>query len=146
MNAAIGSTPVGLLYLLVGLFVFLLGLVILREAPGERANRATAFMLFTSGFGSMLGAIGFLLDTGSGSRTGANDFLRHFNYSWEIFCPSLLYFACVFPTENRVFRRIPGAALWIFAPHVFHVILMLLQAQEPLWARLGAQASRSALG
>lgn len=146
MNAAIGSTPVGLIYLLVGLFVFLLGLVILREAPRERANRATALMLFTSGVGSMLGAIGFLLDTGSGSRAGANDFLRHFNYMWELFFPSLLYFACVFPTENRVFRRIPGAALWIFAPHVFHVILMLLQAQEPLWARLGAQASRSALG
>jgi serine phosphatase RsbU (regulator of sigma subunit)/anti-sigma regulatory factor (Ser/Thr protein kinase) len=147
MNAAsVGNTPVGFIYLVVGLFVFLLGLVILREAPGERANRATALMLFTSGIGSMLGAIGFLLDTGKGTSSGAIDFLRSFNYLWELFFPSLLYLACVFPTENRFYRMIPGGALLIFAPHVFHLILMLLQSQEALWARLGAQVSRSPLG
>ncbi|HEU5311457.1 MAG TPA: hypothetical protein VFV24_08390, partial [Candidatus Eisenbacteria bacterium] len=139
MNAApVGNTPLALVYLMVGAFVFLLGIVILREAPRERANRATALMLFTSGIGSVLGSIGFLLEsfTGSGARSGSNDFLRSFNYLWELFFPSLLYFACVFPTENRFFRRVPFAALWIFAPHVFHLVLMLLQSQTAFWARV----------
>jgi serine phosphatase RsbU (regulator of sigma subunit)/anti-sigma regulatory factor (Ser/Thr protein kinase) len=149
MNAAqVGSIPVALVYIMVGAFVFLLGIVILREAPRERANRATALMLFTSGIGSILGSIGFLLDTqaGSASPSAANDFVRSFNYLWELFFPSLLFFACVFPTENRFYRRVPFASLWIFAPHVFHVILMLLQSQEAMWARLGAQISRAPLG
>ena len=145
MNAApVGNIALGMVYIMVGAFVLLLGFVILREAPSERANRATAFMLFTSGVGSVLGSIGFLLDTASTS--GANDFLRSFNYLWELFFPSLLYFACVFPTENRLFRRIPFGALWIFAPHIFHLVLMLLQSQGALWARLGAQISRSPIG
>ncbi|HET9253446.1 MAG TPA: SpoIIE family protein phosphatase [Candidatus Eisenbacteria bacterium] len=149
MNAApVGNTPLALVYLMVGAFVFLLGIVILREAPRERANRATALMLFSSGIGSVLGSIGFLLDSleGSGGRGAANDFLRTFNYLWEIFFPSLLFFACVFPTENRFFRRIPFASLWIFAPHVFHFVLMLLSSQTAFWARVGAEASKNPLG
>ena len=149
MNAApVGNTPLALVYLMVGAFVFLLGIVIMREAPRERANRATALMLFTSGIGSVLGSIGFLLDSfgGSGGRGGSNDFLRSFNYLWELFFPSLLFFACVFPTENRFYRRVPFATLWIFSPHVFHLVLMLLQSQTAFWARLGAEASKNPIG
>ncbi|HET7498935.1 MAG TPA: hypothetical protein VFM00_11605, partial [Candidatus Eisenbacteria bacterium] len=137
-NATIGS-----IYLLVAGLVFLLGFVILREAPRERLNRATALMLFFAGLGSVLGAIGFILESLSAARAGSNDLLRSFNYLWELFFPSLLYFACVFPSENRLIRRVPFAVGWIFAPHVAHLCFMVLASQGALWGRVAAAMAKS---
>jgi len=73
MHGVTGVT-VATLYLIVGGLVFLLGIVILREAPREKANRATALMLFFGGLGSVLGAIGFIVEgAGQGPRTGSTD-------------------------------------------------------------------------
>src|SRR6266446_2191180 len=138
---------VATLYLIVGGLVFLLGVVILREAPREKANRATALMLFFGGLGSVLGAIGFILEgTGGKARIGNTDLLRSFNYIWELFFPSLLFFACVFPKENRLFRRIPFASFWIFAPHLFHLVLMILQMQGALWGQVAAKVAQNPAG
>lgn len=134
------------LYLLVGGLVFLLGFVILREAPREKANRATALMLFFGGFGSVLGAIGFLLEGANAPSPGSTDLLRSFNYLWELFFPSLLYFACVFPSENRLIRRVPFAAVWIFGPHAFHLSLMLVQTQGALVGRVTAWLAQTTIG
>ena len=143
----VANASVALAYAMVGVLVVFLGIIILREAPRERANRATAIMLFSGGMGSVLGAIGFIIDILSPTgRPGSNDFLRSFAYLWEFFFPSLLYFACVFPTENKLFRKIPGATLWIFAPHAFHLILMLLQGQGALWGRVAAGIAKNPLG
>ena len=144
-TAAVAGAPAPLAtaYLLVGVLVLLLGVVILREAPRERANRATALMLFSGATGCLLGGVSYLLDALNATpRSGANDLLRSFNYLWEIFFPSLLFFACVFPTENRLYRRIPFAGLWIFAPHVFHLILMMLQSQGALWGKVAASLAQ----
>ena len=63
MNPApVANASVALAYAMVGVLVVFLGIIILREAPRERANRATAFMLFSGGMGSVLGAIGFIID------------------------------------------------------------------------------------
>ncbi|TMQ58672.1 MAG: GAF domain-containing protein [Candidatus Eisenbacteria bacterium] len=138
---------VATLYLIVGGLVILLGIVILREAPREKANRATALMLSFGGLGSVLGAIGFILEgAGAAARTGSTDLLRSFNYLWELFFPSLLYFACVFPSENRLVRRVPFAALWIFAPHAFHLAIMVVQTQAALTGRLTAWLARNTIG
>ncbi|HMI30531.1 MAG TPA: GAF domain-containing SpoIIE family protein phosphatase [Candidatus Limnocylindrales bacterium] len=138
---------VATLYLIVGGLVFLLGIVILREAPREKANRATALMLFFGGLGSVLGAISFILEGAGGSTRPSNtDLLRSFNYLWELFFPSLLYFACVFPSENRLIRRIPLAALWIFAPHAFHVALMVIQYQGSVTGQLTAWLAKNPIG
>ena len=138
---------VATIYLIVGGLVFLLGIMILREAPREKANRATALMLFFGGLGSVLGAIGFILEGAGGPhRAGSTDLLRSFNYLWELFFPSLLYFACVFPSENRLVRRIPLAALWIFLPHAFHLALMLLQDQGAVTGQLTAWLARNPIG
>lgn len=140
------NATIGTIYLLVAGLVFLLGFVILREAPRERLNRATALMLFFAGLGSVLGAIGFILESISTVRVGSNDLLRSFNYLWELFFPSLLYFACVFPNENRLIRRVPFAAGWIFAPHVAHLCLMVLGSQGALWGRVTAGLARNGVG
>ena len=147
--SSIANSPLAIVYLLAGALVLLLGFVILREGPRERANRATAFMLFSSGFGSVLGAIGLILSGLRGSASGAtvpNDLLRSFNYTWEFFFPSLLVFACVFPEENRFYRRVPGAPLWIFAPHVFHFVFALLQTQGAIWGRIASGIAKQPLG
>ena len=133
------------LYLLVGGLVFLLGFVILREGPGEKANRATALMLFSGGMGSVLGAIGFLVAKGT-AQGGPNDLLRSFNYLWEFFFPSLLYFAAVFPAENRVVKRIPLAALWIFAPHLVHLSFLALLTQGAFWGQIAAWLAQTSTG
>ena len=146
MHGFTGFT-VATLYLIVGGLVFLLGFVILREAPREKANRATALMLFFGGLGSVLGAIGFILEgAGKVPRAGGADFLRSFNYLWELFFPSLLYFACVFPAENPVVRRVPFAGLWIFAPHAFHFTLMVLQTQGAITGRLIGWLAKNPVG
>jgi serine phosphatase RsbU (regulator of sigma subunit) len=134
------------LYLLVGGLVVLLGLVILREAPGEKANRATALMLFTGGIGSVLGGIGLLLVGVGATRAGPSQLLGSFNYLWELFFPSLLYFACVFPEENRFTRRIPFVAVWIFVPHLFHVAFLALAAQGAFWGQVAAWMAQSPAG
>jgi len=66
------NATIGTIYLLVGGLVFVLGFVILRESPRERTNRATALMLFVAGLGSVLGAIGFSLESLPGARAGSN--------------------------------------------------------------------------
>jgi len=138
---------VATLYLIVGGLAFLLGIVILREAPREKANRATALMLFFGGLGSVLGAIGFIVQgAGGASRPGGTDLLRSFNYLWELFFPSLLYFACVFPSPNRLIRRIPLAGLWIFAPHAFHLAIMVVQSQGAVTGQLTAWLAKNPLG
>src|SRR5437870_11622747 len=102
---ALGNAPIALAYLVVGALVLFLGIIILREAPRERANRATALMLFSGGIGSVLGAVGIVLNSMGPNRAGANDLLRSFNYIWEFFFPSLLFFACVFPKIGRASCR-----------------------------------------
>ncbi len=144
--SAIVNAPIATIYLLVGVFVFLLGIVILREAPRERVNRATAFMLFSGGLGCLLGAVGFVLETLQVSRGATNDLLRSFNYLWELFFPSLLYFACIFPEENRFYKRVPFATAWIFGPHLFHLGLMYLQTQGRLWGGVAASIARNPAG
>lgn len=148
----VGNTPIALSYLLVGGLVFLLGVIILREAPRERVNRATAMMLFSGGIGSILGGVGFLLDALSPVRAAGptpvagNDLLRSFNYLWEFFFPSLLYFACIYPKQNRFFQRAPLAALWIFVPHLFHLIFMMLEGAGSFWGALAANLAKNAIG
>ncbi|MGH7680350.1 MAG: PP2C family protein-serine/threonine phosphatase [Candidatus Eiseniibacteriota bacterium] len=143
---AVGNSPITLTYLMVGALVILLGIIILREAPRERANRATALMLFSGGIGSVLGAIGFVVNSMGPTKAGANDLLRSFNYLWEFFFPSLLYFACVYPTLNRFYRRLPLAVFWIFAPHTFHLMLMILQSQGAWWGQVAANLAKQPLG
>jgi sigma-B regulation protein RsbU (phosphoserine phosphatase) len=139
----VANASIALAYAMVGVLVVFLGIIIFREAPRERANRATAFMLFSGGMGSVLGGIGFIIDILSPAGKRSSNLLPSFGYLWEFFFPSLLYFACVFPSENRIFRRIPFASFWIFAPHTFHLILMVLQGQGALWGRIAARAAHN---
>ncbi|TMQ71044.1 MAG: hypothetical protein E6K80_06690, partial [Candidatus Eisenbacteria bacterium] len=118
-----------------GGLVFLLGLVILRENPQLRLNRLVAMMLFFGGFGAVLAGIAFL--PGRADQSAAPELLQNMSYVWEFFFPTLFAFASVFP-EERAFTQVPhpviaGRRLWapgfttlVFAPYVFHFVLMVL--------------------
>ncbi len=118
-----------------GGLVFLLGLVILRENPHQRVNRLVAMMLFFGGFGAVLAGLTFL--PGQSARGTVPDLYQNMSYVWEFFFPTLFAFASVFPDE-RSFTRIPelraggrriptpGFATLVFAPYVFHFLLMVV--------------------
>jgi sigma-B regulation protein RsbU (phosphoserine phosphatase) len=58
----------------------------------------------------------------------------------------LLYFACIFPEQSRLFQRLPFATAWIFGPHVFHLGLMVLQSQGALWGKVAARIASWPVG
>jgi sigma-B regulation protein RsbU (phosphoserine phosphatase) len=120
------------LNLSLGGLAFLLGLLILRENSRQRLNRVVTLMLFFGGIGSILAAITFLQ-----RKTSPSSSVQHFAYLWEFFFPALFLFACIFPEEKRFLRRIdalrrrtwiPGFEMLVYAPHVFHFVVMLALA------------------
>jgi sigma-B regulation protein RsbU (phosphoserine phosphatase) len=121
------------LNLILGGLVFLLGLVILRENPTQRLNRVVSLMLFLGGFGSVLSALALVLPAPAPGRPGVQ---ASFAYVWELFFPTLLLFASIFPTERSFTRRIllpgglrlPSFGLMLYAPHVFHLLLAIALA------------------
>ena len=79
-----GNLLIAGIYMAGGLALFLLGMVIYRENPGERVNRVTSIMMFFGGLGPLLGALGAVIDyfnpTGNITQTG---FFYNFFYLWE---------------------------------------------------------------
>lgn len=120
------------LNLALGGLVFLLGFIILRENPAQRLNRVVASMLFFGGLGSILAATTFL--GGTPRTVGGGGVLENVAYVWEFYFPTLFLFANTFPVERswiksppwRFWFWVPGVTALIFAPHVFHFLLMLL--------------------
>ncbi len=123
------------LNLCLGGLVFLLGLVIFRENPGQRLNRLVSLMLFFGGFGAVVAAIGLLAGRSTTSAVGGqavSDLLQNVAYVWEFYFPTLFMFASIFPAERGYARRSwripllpwrPGFGVLVFAPHVFHFAL-----------------------
>ena len=126
-----------------GAAVLLLGLFILREAPGDRLRQITAAMMFFGGIGPVLGGIGLLLERGGDPAALA--FLRTdpviaTGYIWELFFPSLLLFTLVFPKEHVVLRRFRHLPALLYFPHLFHLVILLF------FGRIGASLSGFELG
>jgi serine phosphatase RsbU (regulator of sigma subunit) len=123
------------LNLCLGGLVFLLGLVIFRENPGQRLNRLVALMLFFGGFGAVVAAVALLAGRSATSAVGGqavSDLLQNVAYVWEFYFPTLFMFASIFPTERGYARRSwripllpwqPGFGVLVFAPHLFHFAL-----------------------
>jgi serine phosphatase RsbU (regulator of sigma subunit) len=129
-NLILTSANLGL-----GGLVCLLGLVILRENPGQRLNQLVATMLFLGGFGAVLAGLTFASRQTATAATAGPDLLQSMSYVWEFYFPTMFLFACTFP-EERAFTRLPklfGGRIWtpgfaalVYAPHAFHFLLMLV--------------------
>ena len=115
-----------ILYVSCGVAFCLLGLLVLRENPGARLHRVTATMLFFGGIGPVLGGIGELLALlGEGSPLLQSGLSTKFDFVWALFFPSLVLFALVFPRERTILRRFPRLFLFLYAPHVFNILLQV---------------------
>lgn len=121
-----GNLFISAVYVAGGAVLFLLGLVILREDPRRRINRVTGTMMFFGGLGPILGAFGTLVSY----LNPASDFLQtsfyyNFFYLWEFFFPQLVLFSLIFPREHKLIHRFPRIWMWIFLPHLFHLVFVL---------------------
>ena len=117
---------ISVLYLACGVFIFLLGLTILRVGQNSAPTRATALMLFFAGVGPLLTATGIILE--NTLRPGAVVYqnpVENFEYLWEFYFPSLLLFALNFPRESRVIHNFPVVGFLLFLPYIFHLVVMM---------------------
>jgi serine phosphatase RsbU (regulator of sigma subunit) len=117
---------ISVLYLACGIFIFLLGLTILRIGQSSAPTRAAALMLFFAGVGPLLSATGIILDSTlkEGSIVYRN-MVENFEYLWEFYFPSLMLFALSFPRESSLIRRVPIAGFLLFLPYIFHLVVMM---------------------
>jgi sigma-B regulation protein RsbU (phosphoserine phosphatase) len=114
-------------YLAGGLVLFLLGTVILRENPRQRINRVTGTMMFFGGLGPILAAFGNVIASlRPDARILQSNFYSNLFYLWEFFFPQLVLFSLIYPTERRIVRRHPRIWVWIYLPHLFHLLVILI--------------------
>lgn len=120
------TVVISVLYLACGIFIFLLGLTILRIGQSSGPTRAAALMLFFAGVGPLLSATGIILDSTlkEGSVVYRN-MVENFEYLWEFYFPSLMLFALSFPRENAFVRKVPIAGFLLFFPYIFHLVVMM---------------------
>jgi serine phosphatase RsbU (regulator of sigma subunit) len=121
------TVSISVLYLVTGVFIFLLGLTILRTGASSTPIRATAFILFFTGLGPVLTASSIILQ--STLRQGAVLYLspvENFEYLWEFYFPSLLLFSMSYPRENRVMRAFALSGVLLYAPYVAHLITIIM--------------------
>jgi sigma-B regulation protein RsbU (phosphoserine phosphatase) len=113
-------------YLAGGLALFLLALVIFRENPKQRINRVTGTMMFFAALGPIFGAFGVLLQHLNPARAVLQtSFYFNFFYLWEFFFPQLVLFSLIFPREYKLIRRHSRVWIWIFLPHLIHLLIVL---------------------
>ncbi|UCG53449.1 MAG: SpoIIE family protein phosphatase [Candidatus Latescibacterota bacterium] len=113
-------------YLTGGVFIFLLGLTILRTGTSSTPTRATALILFFAGLGPILSATSIILQ--STLREDAmvyRSMVENFEYLWEFYFPSLLLFALSYPREYGVIRNSTFFGLILFAPYIFHLVTIM---------------------
>ena len=101
-------------YLASSVFLFLLGMVILRENFHSRVNRATAIMLFFGGLGALFAAVGTTLSLAEVKL--ADEKWYNLFYLWELFFPQLVLFALVFPKETEFVKKWRFFKYAIFLP------------------------------
>ncbi len=115
-----------ILYLTIGVLLFLLGFLIYRENTEQRVNRVTSVMLFFASLAPILGAFGLIIFKIYNLQNLDFEFFRRIFLLWELFFPQLLYFSLVFPTEAPIVRRFPKIVFFIFLPHIFHFLVVLI--------------------
>ena len=115
-----------IIYLTVGVLLSLIGILIFRENPSQRLNRATAVMILLAALAPIMGAFGLLI-----GRMGAQlnldiELYKRIFLVWEFFFPQLLYFSLIFPRERKILQNYPRIVFLIYLPHVFHFLVVIL--------------------
>jgi serine phosphatase RsbU (regulator of sigma subunit) len=122
---SVSYTLLSVFYLACGVFIFLLGLTILRSGHSSSPTRATALMLFFAGVGPILSATSMILQSTLREDAVVYRSMGHFEYLWEFYFPSLLLFALTYPREHRFAPPFVLLGLLLFAPYIAHLVTIM---------------------
>ena len=114
-----------IIYLTVGVLLALIGILIFRENPSQRVNRATAVMILLAALAPIMGAFGLLISRTNGQLKLDLELFKRFFLIWEFFFPQLLYFSLIFPRERKFLQESPRLIYFLYVPHVFHFLVVL---------------------
>jgi sigma-B regulation protein RsbU (phosphoserine phosphatase) len=100
--------------------------VIFRENPRGRLNIIASLMLFFAGVGPLAAAAyGSFLE----GIPNIPQWLLNSFYVWELFFPTLLYFAAIFPEPQPFYFKYKKLLQLAFVPTVLHLFLVVLLAE-----------------
>lgn len=136
-----------IIYLTAGVLIFIFGLVIFRENPKQRINQVTGLMMVFAALGPIMGAFGLVMVPVPQEVAVDTSFFRRLFLLWEFFFPFLLLFAFYYPNENPIIERHPKFAYWIFIPHIFHFLIVLIfQSPEEITSLVSFELLNEQLG
>jgi len=115
-----------IIYLTVGVLLSLIGILIFRENPSQRVNRATAVMIILAALAPIMGAFGLLINRMNGQLRLDLELFKRIFLIWEFFFPQLLYFSLIFPRERKYLKDYPRVVYFLYLPHIFHFLVVLL--------------------
>ncbi len=115
-----------IIYLTIGVLLSLIGILIFRENPSQRINRATAVMILLAAVAPIMGAFGLLINKMGAQLQLDIELFKRIFLIWEFFFPQLLYFSLIFPRERKFLQDYPRVAYFLYLPHVFHFLVVLL--------------------
>lgn len=135
---------IDLVYLASGLTLFMLAGVIFRENPRGRLNIIASMMLFFAGIGPLgVSIYGSFLE----GVPGIPVWLINSFYVWELFFPTLLYFAAIFPEPRPFYFKYKRLLQIAFLPTVFHLLMVVLLAEpERILGLLNFESSIPIIG
>jgi len=96
-----------IIYLTVGVLLSLIGILIFRENPSQRVNRATAVMIILAALAPIMGAFGLLINRMNGQLRLDLELFKRIFLIWEFFFPQLLYFSLIFPRARKYLKDYP---------------------------------------
>jgi hypothetical protein len=120
------------LYLLVGGLVILLGGVILRDSAGDRIRRVTGLLLLLVGLKALFEGMSFAVVRTAGGAAPDTRALRIFGYLWELFFPTLVLFAAIFPRDAKFLSRFRLSVPFLYLPHTFHFLVLVFLGEDRL--------------
>jgi len=120
------SLLTSIIYLTIGVLLSLIGILIFRENPSQRINRATAVMILLAALAPIMGAFGLLISRMNAQLKLDIELFKRIFLIWEFFFPQLLYFSLIFPRERKYLQDYPRVVYFLYLPHVFHFLVVLL--------------------
>ncbi|MDZ7318757.1 MAG: SpoIIE family protein phosphatase [candidate division KSB1 bacterium] len=117
---------IAIIYLTSGVLLVLIGFLIFRENPSHYIHRATAVMLLLAALAPIMGAFGILLQRLNVTVSLDLELFKRIFLVWEFFFPQLLYFSLIFPRRWPFLDDYPRAIYFLYLPHFFHFIVVLI--------------------
>ncbi|MFZ5518844.1 MAG: GAF domain-containing SpoIIE family protein phosphatase [Candidatus Zhuqueibacterota bacterium] len=131
-------------YLTIGVLLLLLGLLIFRENPSQRINRATSVMIFFAAIAPIMAAFGLIIFKMNAQLNINMDFFKRIFLVWEFFFPQLLYFSFLFPREQKIIQDLPRIIYFIYLPYIFHfAVVLCFHSSESILALVNIPQSES---